>query len=136
MDSTDVMLVLRRHELAVLHAVRAVPTPNGLDLIVVFLECTYDHANAARNCLLRLPEVADVRFARHTRGIMYVLVFPDEAAGDSDRSDRSDRSGWTLGAGLDRDSDRNAGPPALHREPGKRQPGARRQRDPRRPPIR
>jgi hypothetical protein len=78
MDSTDVMLVLRREELAVLHAVRKVQAPSGLDLVVVFLECTYDHADAARSCLLRLPDVVEVHFARHTRGIMYVLLRPTD----------------------------------------------------------
>lgn len=74
MDSADLMLALRREQIAVLHAVRPVVTPTGRDIVVIFLEATYGQHEAAQACLRRLPGVAEVSFARHTKAILYVLL--------------------------------------------------------------
>jgi hypothetical protein len=74
MDSRDLVLALRREQIAVLHAVRSAVTPGGRRLVVVFLEASHGQADQASACLRRLPDVHDVTFARHTRAIMYVFL--------------------------------------------------------------
>ncbi len=76
MDSHDVLSALRQEDIAVLHVVRTTATPSGRDLVVVYLESTYGQAEQASACLSRLPGIAEVTFARHTKAIMYVFLAP------------------------------------------------------------
>jgi len=70
----DLLVVLRRHGVTVLHAMPATLTPSDELVIVIFLEASCGQHEEARDCLRGVTGVRRVEFAAHSRAVLHVLV--------------------------------------------------------------